>query len=189
MNLLPERRVCLKIIFTEKKVEVSEALREYAEKKLSKLDRYFKNATEARVAFRIERGRHHIEVTVFYEGMVFRAAEQTNDMYASIDSAVTYIERQIHKYKTKLGKRIRQGAFEREIPSSAVSYPVVEEEEDFAIVRTKKFDLKPMTSEEAILQMNLLNHQFFVFRNSSMGGAFAVAYKRSRGGYGIIVGE
>ena len=180
----------MKIVFTEKKVEVSEALREYAEKKLSKLDRYFKHDAEARIAFRIERGRHQIEVTVFHDGMVYRAAENTNDMYASIDSAATYIERQIHKYKTKLGKRLRQGAFEREIPSSAAEPAMeVDEEVDFAIIRTKKFDLKPMTPEEAILQMNLLNHQFFVFRNSSMGGAFSVAYKRSHGGYGIIVGE
>lgn len=178
----------MKILFTEKKVEVSDALREYAEKKLSKLDRYFKNDAEARVAFRIERGRHQTEVTVFHEGMVYRASEQTNDMYVSIDNAVTYIERQIHKYKTKLGKRLRQGAFEREIPSVEPA-PAVDEDQDFAIIRTKKFDLKPMTPEEAILQMNLLNHQFFVFRNSSMGGVFAVAYKRSHGGYGIIVGE
>ena len=182
----------MRIVFTEKKVEVSEALREYAEKKLSKLDRYFKHDAEARVAFRIERGRHTTEVTVTHEGMVFRASEITNDMYASIDSTVTYIERQIHKYKTKLVKRLRQGAFEREIPeqsSPSGSQPPVDEELDFAIIRTKKFDLKPMTPEEAILQMNLLNHQFFVFRNSSSGGAFSVAYTRKNGGYGIIVGE
>ena len=178
----------MRFIYTEKKVEISEALREYAEKKLSKLDRYFKHDAEARISFRIERGRHQIEVTVFHDGMVYRAAENTNDMYASIDSAATYIERQIHKYKTKLEKRLRQGAFEREIPSSS-SEPPVEEDFDFTIVRTKTFDLKPMTPEEAILQMNLLNHQFFVFSNSSMGGTFSVAYKRKHGGYGIIAGQ
>ncbi|MCL2747864.1 MAG: ribosome-associated translation inhibitor RaiA [Oscillospiraceae bacterium] len=184
----------MKFIFTEKKMEVSEALRDYAEKKLSKLDRFFKQEAEARVAFSVERGRHHIEVTLFHGGMVYRAAEDTSNMYASIDSAAAYIERQIHKYKTKLGKRLRQGAFDKEIPGAGIGQPEAgatgdDEDEAFAIIRTKKFDLKPMTNEEAILQMNLLNHQFFVFRNSSMGGAFSVAYKRSRGGYGIIVGE
>ena len=178
----------LNIVFTEKKMEGSDALREYAEKKLSKLDRYFRNDIEARVAFRIERGRHQVEVTVVHDGMVYRASENTTDMYASIDNAVTYIERQIHKYKTKLEKRLRHGAFEREIPST-MSDPMVEEEQDFAIIRTKTFDLKPMTPEEAILQMNLLNHQFFVFSNSSMGGAFSVAYKRRHSGYGIILGQ
>ena len=178
----------MKFVYTEKKVEISESLREYAEKKLSKLDRYFKHDAEARVAFRIERGRHQIEVTVFHDGMVYRAAENTNDMYASIDSAAAYIERQIHKYKTKLEKRLRKGAFERGV-SDVSPDPVVAEDDDFSVIRTKTFDLKPMTPEEAILQMNLLNHQFFVFTNSSMGGAFSVAYKRKSGGYGIIAGQ
>lgn len=175
----------MKIVFTEKKVEVSDALREYTEKKLSKLDRYFKHDAEARVSFVIERGRHQIEVTVFHDSMVFRASENTNDMYASVDSAVAYIERQIHKNKTRLEKRLRHGAFEREIPTT-MSDPVVDEEYDFPIIRNKKFELKPMTPEEAILQMNLLNHQFFVFRNFSNGGVFAVVYKRNDGGYGLI---
>ena len=180
----------MNILFTEKKVEISDDLREYAEKKLSKLDRYFKNDAEARVAFRLERGRHQFEVTVTHDGMVYRASESTNDMHASIDNSVSYIERQIHKYKTKLEKRLRKGAFERGIPDTTFD-PAhsVDEEPDFTIIRTKKFDLKPMTPEEAILQMNLLNHQFFVFRNSSAGGVFTVAYPRKNGGYGIILGE
>lgn len=175
----------MKVVFTEKKVEVSDALREYAEKKLSKLDRYFKHDAEARVAFAIERGRHKFEVTVFHDSMVFRASESTNDMYASIDGAVVYIERQIHKNRTRLEKRLRQGAFEREIPTT-MSDPEVDEEREFTLVRNKKFEFKPMTPEEAILQMNLLNHQFFVFRNFSNGGVFAVVYRRNDGGYGII---
>lgn len=175
----------MKIVFAEKKVEVSDALREYAEKKLGKLDRYFKHDAEARVVFAMERGRHQVEITVSHDGMVYRASEHTNDMYASIDSAVAYIERQIHKYKTKLEKRLRQGAFEREIPS-ATADPVVDEEQEFPIIRTKKFALKPMTPEEAILQMNLLNHEFFVFRNFANNSVFAVVYRRRDGGYGMI---
>jgi putative sigma-54 modulation protein len=178
----------MKITFADKKAEISDATREYAEKKLAKLDRYFKHDAEARVAFSIERGHHQTEVTVFHDGIVYRASEVTSDRYASIDSAVTYIERQIHKYKTKLEKRLRQGAFERDIPSGAEE-PVIAEERAFDIIRTKQFDLKPMTPEEAILQMNLLNHQFFVFRNFANGGGVAVAYKRRDGGYGLIEGK
>ncbi len=175
----------MKVYFTEKKVEISDALRQHAEKKLEKLDRYFKHDAEARVAFSIERGRHNVEVTVYYDSMVFRATENTNDMYASIDNATTYIERQIHKYKTKLEKRLRQGAFEREIPELHPE-PIPVEDGEFPIIRSKRFALKPMTPEEAILQMNLLNHQFFVFRNFERGGIFAVVYRRQDGGYGLI---
>jgi putative sigma-54 modulation protein len=175
----------LKVQFTDKKVEVSDALREYAEKKLTKLDRYFKHDAEARVVFAVERGRHQVEITVSHSGTAYRASECTNDMYASIDSAVAYIERQIHKFKTKLEKRLRQGAFEREVPT-AMADPVVDEEQEFNIIRVKKFALKPMTPEEAILQMNLLNHEFFAFRNFENGGVFSVVYRRNDGGYGLI---
>ena len=175
----------MKITFTEKKVDVSDSLRAYAEKKLSKLDRYFKTDGEARVSFSLERGRHTVEITVFYESMVYRASESTNDMYASVDAAVAYIERQIHKYKTRLEKRLRQGAFERSAAAHRED-PQVAEEQEFVIVRKKQFNMKPMTPEEAILQMNLIDHQFFAFRNFENNGVFAIVYRRNDGGYGLI---
>ena len=175
----------MKITFTEKKVAASDSLRAYAEKKLSKLDRYFKTDGEARVSFSLERGRHTTEITVYYEGMVYRASESTNDMYVSMDAAVAYIERQIHKYKTRLEKRLRQGAFERSATVHTED-PFVMEEQEFVIVRKKQFSMKPMTPEEAILQMNLLDHQFFAFRNFENGGVFAIVYRRNDGGYGLI---
>jgi len=171
--------------FTDKKIKSPQELRAYAEKKIGKLDRFFRGDSEAYITFNIERGRHTAEVTVKNNGIFYRVSETTSDMYASIDSAVAAIERQIRKNKTRLEKRLKNNAFEREI---APAYAVPEEEDsgEYNIVRTKRFSIKPMTEEEAILQMNLLNHQFFVFRNLDDNGGFAVVYKRNDGGYGLI---
>ncbi len=176
----------MKFTFTEKKVEVSSDLRDYAEKKIGKLDRFFKIESEAFVTFGIERGRHKIEVTLNNNGIFYRVTETTSDMYASIDSAVGAIERQIRKNKTRLAKRLRDGAFEREVNPSVSFLPDDEEEQEFLITRVKQFPLKPMTPEEAILQMNLLGHEFFVFKNHENGDAFSVLYRRKDGDYGLI---
>lgn len=175
----------MKYHFFEKKVDVSDALREYAQKKIGKLEKYFKNEAEASVSFIREGGRHMTEITVSNEGMFFRAKEHSDDLYAGIDSGVSAIERQIHKNKTRLEKRLRQGAFEREIPST-LPVPEIDEDTDFTIIREKRFNLKPMTPEEAILQMNLLGHEFFVFKNFARNAGIAVVYKRRDGGYGLI---
>ena len=105
-------------------------------------------------------------------------------MHASIDSAVAAIERQIRKNKTRLEKRLREGAFEKE--AMATGTEAVEEDHEFDIIRTKKFSIKPMTVEEAVLQMNLLEHEFYVFKNLEVEENFAVVYKRKKGGYGLI---
>lgn len=176
----------MKFTFTEKKVQASDELRDYAGKKIGKLDRFFKLESEAFITFEIERGRHKAEVTLNNNGMFYRVAEVTSDMYASIDSAVAAIERQIRKNKSRLSKRLRDGAFEREVKPS-VSYAASDEDEqEFHIMRTKRFPIKPMSVEEAILQMNLLDHEFFVFRNQDNRGIFSVVYKRKSGGYGLI---
>ena len=115
--------------------------------------------------------------------MFYRVSELTSDMHASIDSAVASIENQIRKNKTRLEKRLREGVFEKE----AAERPIYDAEEgEFDIVRSKRFPIKPMTPEEAILQMNLLEHAFFAFKNTAEGNAFAVVYRRSNGGYGLI---
>jgi putative sigma-54 modulation protein len=175
----------MKFTFTEKKVQVSDELRSYAERKIGKLDRFFKIESEAFVTFEIERGRHKAEVTINNNGMYYRVSEITSDMYASIDSAVAAVESQIRKNKARLERRLRDGALERELKPS-VSYATSDEEEDFKIIRTKSFPIKPMAVEEAILQMNLLDHEFFVFRNQDNRGIFSVVYKRKSGGYGLI---
>lgn len=175
----------MRFTFTEKKIETSDALRQYAERKIGKLEKFFRDESDASVTFSIERGRQIAEVTLRNNGMFYRVTEATGDMYASIDSAVASIERQIRKNKTRLEKRLREGALNT-TEEPAVIAVEEEPEEDFKIVRTKRFSIKPMTPEEAILQMNLLDHEWFVFRNQNSDGRIAIVYKRKHGDYGLI---
>jgi len=177
----------MKFNFTDKKVQVTEELREYAEKKIGKLDRFFKTESEAFVTFASERGRYIAEVTIKNNGMFYRVADTTNDMFASVDSSVAAIERQIRKNKTRLEKRLRAGSLDKD-RSSAIVHDIGDEEEqqEFKIVRTKMFPVKPMTPEEAVLQMNLLEHEFFVFKNQNKEDIFSIVYKRKQGDYGLI---
>lgn len=174
----------MKFTFIEKKMAPSGSLRAYAEKKVSKIDRLFRTESEANVTFSTERGRFTAEITIKNNGTFFRAHETTSDMYASVDSAVATIERQIRKNKTRLARRLRQDAFVRQ--PDVTSFAPEPEENTFEIVRTKRFPMKPMTHEEAILQMELLEHSFFAFKDEENDGAFAVVYKRNDGGYGLI---
>ena len=178
----------MRFTFTEKKVTVGENTRQYAEKKISKLDRFFRQESDAYVTFGFERGFNIAEVTLNNNGMLYRVKESKDDAYAAIDSAVAAIERQIRKNKTRLAKRLREGAFDRTADSSSAPAEVedVEEEEKFDIVRVKRFSIKPMTPEEAILQMNLLGHEFFTFKNQDEDDVFSIVYKRKDGGYGLI---
>ena len=176
----------MKFTFTEKRMDSSEDLRAYAIRKIGKLDRFFKTEAEAIVTFSLERGRFRAEITIHNNGLYYRASELMNDMYASVDSGVAAIERQIRRNKTRLAKRLREGALERDAVPAYASIEDEGEDEDFKIVRSKRFSIKPMSAEEAILQMNLLDHEFFVFRNMDAEGAIAVVYKRKQGGYGLI---
>ncbi|MDR2357123.1 MAG: ribosome-associated translation inhibitor RaiA [Oscillospiraceae bacterium] len=178
----------MKFTITEKKVQISDDLRGYAEKKIGKLDRFFKKESEASIVFTVERGRHIAEVTLKNNGIYYRVREATSDMHATVDSAVAAIERQIRKHKTRLEKRLRAAALTRDVRPS-VDFTPEDDETEFKIVRTKSFPLKPMTPEEAILQMNLLEHAFFVFKNQDRDDAFSVVYKRRDGGYGLIGDE
>ena len=170
--------------FTEKKVSLPANVHAYAEKKVMKLERFFQDNAEALVAFSVEKDRNKVEITIHAAGTYFRASESTSDMFASIDAAVGTIEGQIRKNKTRLARRLRQDAFVR--TAEETSFAVEEPEEELKIVRVKEFYFKPMTRDEAILQMNLLEHNFFAFRDEDNGGSFAVVYKRNDGGYGII---
>ena len=175
----------MKFTYAERSFNFTDDLREYAEKKLSKLDKYFRSDAEASITSQLERGRHCLEVTVRSNGMLFRAAARDPNVHHAIDTAESMIDRQIRKNKTRLEKRLRDGAFDR-LPEAYSSDDAVEEEREFDIVRTKHFSVKPMTVEEAILQMNLLNHQFFVFKSVTNEEKFSVVYKRNDGGYGLI---
>ena len=178
----------MKFTFTDKKINLPNYVHNYAEKKVGKLDRYFKEEAAATVTFSVEKNRNKVEITVWSGSTILRVSESTSDMLASIDSAVTMLERQIRKNKTRLEKRLRQGAFERTVDEESTFVPVAEEGE-YDIVRTKTFPIKPMTRDEAILQMNLLSHNFYAFKDEAAGGAFAVVYRRNDGGYGLIEDE
>ena len=168
--------------YTEKKVTLPENVHKYAEKKVMKLERFFGTDADALVTFSVEKNRNNVEITVHAAGTYFRASESTSDMFASIDAAVATIERQIRKNKTRLAKNLRPDALVSTVPAE---FDVVEDN-DFDIIRTKRFSVKPMTTDEAVLQMNLLDHDFYVFRNSD-DDSISIVYHRKNGGYGLIV--
>ncbi len=174
----------MKFQFSEKKVKLPANVHAYAEKKVMKLARYFEEDAEALVVFSVEKNRNKVELTVRGAGTWFRATESTSDMFASIDASVGTIEGQIRKNKTRLARRLRQDAFSRTVEET--SFAVDEAEDDLSIVKVKTFRFAPMSREEAVLQMNLLEHNFFAFRDEDNCGAFAVVYRRNDGGYGLI---
>ncbi len=175
----------MKCTFACKKVPLNNSVKDYTEKKLSKLDRYFREEAAAFVTFSVEKDHLcTVEITIRGGNTLFRAQKQETDgdMRSAIDAVVDYIGRQILKNKTRLAKRLRDEGF----PSDSIPDEFeVREEKEFNIVRTKRFAVKPMSPEEAILQMNLLDHAFFVFR-SEEDDALAIVYKRKNGGYGLI---
>jgi putative sigma-54 modulation protein len=176
----------MKFQYTEKKVKLPAGVIAYAEKKVSKLDRYFNSEVEAVIALSVQNKLNQAELTLHVGSTYMRASEATSDMYASIDAVITSMERQIRKYKTKLARRLRSDAFIGNPERTSFVEETEDSDEGFKVVKTKRYAIKPMTVDEAILQMNLLNHTFFVFRNESAGEAFSVVYRRNDGDYGII---
>lgn len=177
-------------------IDVTQALRDYVIKKLSRLERYFQStaAAEAYVSLSVFRDEHKVEVTVPFPELLVRAEEATENMYASIDNVVEKLERQIRKYKTKVNRKFRQDGTLRNLesgtPPELQREDELEEEAEggFEVVRNKRFDFKPMDLEEAILQMDLLGHNFYVFSNASTDEV-NVVYKRKDGRYGLIEPE
>lgn len=169
-------------------LEVTGALREYVEKKLNKLERYLDipPASDAHVTLRVQKDKQNVEVTIPLRGAVLRAEEKNSDMYASIDLVVDKLEGQIRKHKTKANRKFNKVGLRNLFAESDVAVtPTFEDEDDLEVVRTKKFTMKPMDVEEAILQMNLIGHTFFVFANMD-NNQINVVYKRDDGRYGLI---
>ena len=174
----------MKYIYTGKGMEVTESLKARVEKKLGKLERYFRDEPDATVLFRQQKGaRNIVEITVSTDGVILRAEESSNDMYLSIDRAVDKLESQIRRHRTKLDKRIRTA----ELEPAAEEAPVYEEA-TYDVVRTKKFAVKPMSVEDAITQMELLGHDFFLFLNEEID-TMCVLYRRTDGSYGLLQPE
>ena len=170
----------MKFIYASKDMAVSDSLKSRAEKKLSKLERYFREEPEATIRFKVQKGARNIaEVTMNAGGVMLRAEESSNDMYLSIDRAVDKLESQIRRHRTKLEKRIRTAELEPVAEAPAF------EEQNYDIVRVKKFSIKPMAVEDAITQMELLGHNFFLFVNEE-GEKVNVIYRRNDGAYGLL---
>lgn len=168
-------------------VEVTAALREYVEKKLKRLDKYIQAPLGAQVTLEVERGRHIVEVTVPMNGLLLRGEEATSDMYASVDLVVDKLEKQVVKYKTRFTRRKAAAAAASAAPAPSETEPVAAEDSD-RVVKVKRFALKPQSVEEAILQMNLLGHDFYVFTNAETQDV-NVVYRRHDGDYGLIEPE
>ena len=165
------------------KVTVTPAIKKYIEEKLAKLDKYFENPDEikASVVIKVKNKEQSIEVTVPTSKFTLRAEEMHADLYAAIDLVIDKLERQVRKNKTRISERYKSSALFEMVLDNIEE----EEEEDFQIVKRKDIEMKPMVEEEAILQMNLINHDFFVFKNIDEE-CVSVLYKRKDGKYGII---
>ncbi len=176
----------MRFTITGKNIDVTEGLRSAVEEKIGKLDKYFGTETEVVVTLSVEKERQKIEVTIPIKGSIIRAEEVSNDMYVSIDLVEEIIERQLKKYKNKIIDSKQAAA--PEFSSYYVDNDYVEDEPEIKIVRSKRFGIKPMSAEEACIQMELLQHNFYVFFNSDTEEV-NVVYKRKNNTYGLIEPE
>jgi putative sigma-54 modulation protein len=169
----------MKIKINAKKFTVDDRTREFIDKKFAKLDKFFPTDTEATVSLFGKRGEERVELTIQKNGTLFRAEVAENEYESALIKAIDRIERQIRKNRTRLEKRIH-------IPKDTfVESEPLEAEDEIKVTKTKKFEIVPMTVEEAILQMNLLSHEFYLFRNAE-SGMLNVVYKRKENDYGVI---
>lgn len=174
----------MKVKVIGRDIKITNALREIVEKKLSRLDKYFKPEVEAHVTMSVVKSTHTVEVTIPFNGVYLRAEEKDEDMYSGIDLVLDKLERQIRKQKTRIEKRIHGDAMMFNVIPKAYN----DEEDEPSIVKTKRFAVKPMSPEEAVLQMDLLGHNFFVFKDADSNDV-SVVYKRRDGNYGLIEPE
>lgn len=173
----------MKITVIGRKCTPRESFKERVEKKLSKIERFFGDEAEAKVTATVDKTSQSVEITVFNSGMIFRAEERAETLNEALDRCADSLIRQMRKNKTRIEKKLRQGAFE----AYADEEPIAEEVE-YDVVRTKPVNLRPQNVEEAILQMNMLGHQFYMFLNAETGDV-NVVYCRKNGGYGLLEPE
>lgn len=175
------RMIVMKVTITAKKLNISQSFTDYAEQKLNaKLDRFFPEEAEAKITLAERREMIILELTVKYNGIIYRAEQTAKDKNDALDVTVDRIIRQIRKQKTKVEKSLRAGAFAGLEPEG--------EEAEYEVIRHKSFKLRPMTVDEAILQMNLLGHKFFMFKDAETG-LINVVYAREEGNYAVLVPE
>ncbi|ALB29319.1 MULTISPECIES: ribosome hibernation-promoting factor, HPF/YfiA family [Companilactobacillus] len=168
-------------------IEVTSSIREYVEKRISKMEKYFSDESNpiAHVNLKTYPSKGtKVEVTIPLPYITLRAEELNDDLYAGIDLVVDKLERQVKKFKTRVNRKSREGGSLKDIPLDDVT-PDDTDEDKSQIVRTKRLSLKPMDAEEAVLQMEMLGHEFFIFEDSETNGA-SIVYKRNDGKYGLI---
>ncbi len=171
------------ITITGRKVNLRDNFKNLAQKKLSRFDRIFDENATAKVVVTVERNRQTVEITINSNGVIYRAESTDLEMNDALDHVISALGRQIRKNKTRLNKRIHSAALDQYVQEYVNA--VEEPEEAYEVVRTKHFPVKPLSPEEAILQMNLLEHQFFMFRNEQ-SGEINVVYRRKDGSYGLL---
>ena len=171
----------MKITVIGRKCTPRDSFMERAEKRLKKIEKFFPDEVEAKVTATVEKNQQTVEVTIFHDGMIFRAQERAINMNDALDKCADDLVRKIRKNKTRVEKKLRSGAFD-----SFDAADAFEADEDFSVARSKEIVLKPQSVEEAILQMNLLDHRFYMFRNSA-DDKICVVYARNDGGYGLLV--
>lgn len=176
----------MKFIISGKNIDVTPGLKAAVEDKIGKLEKYFTPETEVHATLHVEKDRQKIEVTIPIKGNIIRTEQVSNDMYASIDLASEVIERQLKKYRNKF--RAEQQAGAASLRTEFIEEDFDDDEDEVKIVRTKKFDIKPMYAEDACIQMELLGHDFFVFCNAETDEV-NVVYKRKGNTYGLIEPE
>ena len=178
----------MKVTIVAKNLEVTPALKEMVEKKISKLDKYFEPNVEAKATLSVQKNRQIFEVTIPFNGVILRREEATDDMYKSIDIVEEKLQRQIRKQKTKLARKNSGGSLR--YPDFLASEVKDEAEGENApkVVKTKNFGVKPMSQDEAVLQMEMLGHSFFVYEDADSNN-ISVLYKRNDGNYGLIEPE
>ncbi len=174
----------MKITITGKQIGLTDGLKARVEERFSRLDKYFYKDTEAFVTLSVQREDQVIEATIHSGSLILRVEEATTDMYTSIDNAVDILERQLRKNKTRLEKKMKKEYVEN-VAFDNISDISEESGDELKIVRTKKIESKPMSPEEAVLQMELIGHNFFIFTNGETGDT-NVVYKRKKGDYGLI---
>ena len=178
----------MKIQFATKQMTVPERVYSHAEHRINELDPFFRGTPEAAVVFGAEDGKAVVELTIFAGSTIFRVVEKTSDMMVSIDAAVSSVRRQLRENYARLPKEVNADAFEKET-DEVTFIPELNrfDAPAYQVVRLKNFSFGSMTVQEAILQMNLIGHSFFAFRNEEKDGAFSVVYRRNDGGYGVLV--
>jgi len=173
----------MKVTITAKKMQTSSAFAEYAEKRLaSKLDKFFGDEADAKITLTEFKNQIILELTVKYNSMIYRAEQPAVDKEDALDAVIDKIIRQIRKNKTKIEKRLKDSAFKQNFDDT------VDEQGNYEIIKHKKFEMRPMDIDEAILQMNMLGHNFFMFLNAATGKA-NVVYKRKEGNYAVLEPE